>query len=207
MPHNERSRNVTQGVARSANRAMYYAMGYREQDFERPMIGVANAHSTITPCNSGLQRLADAAVAEIVRCEGNSQIFGVPTVSDGIGMGTEGMKYSLVSREIIADGIETCVNGQWMDGLIAIGGCDKNMPGAMMAIARCNVPAIFVYGGTVKPGHYQGKDLTIVSAFEAVGAVTARPPGAADLHQIQQGRIPGSGSFGGLFPGNNDSCA
>src|SRR5260221_7430703 len=184
MPHNERSRNVTQGVARSANRAMYYAMGYREQDFDRPMIGVANAHSTITPCNSGLQPLADAAVAEIARCEANAQIFGVPTISDGIGMGTEGMKYSLVSREVIADAIETCVNGQFMDGLIAIGGCDKNMPGAGMAIARCNVPAIFVYGGTVKPGHYQGRDPTIVSAFEAVGEVTAGRLGEGGFKQI-----------------------
>jgi dihydroxy-acid dehydratase len=207
MAHNERSRNVTQGVARSANRAMYYAMGYREQDFDRPMIGVANAHSTITPCNSGLQPLADAAVAEIARCDANSQIFGVPTVSDGIGMGTEGMKYSLVSREVIADAIETCVNGQWMDGLIAIGGCDKNMPGAMMAIARCNVPAVFVYGGTVKPGHYKDKDLTIVSAFEAVGEFTAGRISAEDFKQIEQRCIPGSGSCGGMYTANTMSSS
>jgi dihydroxy-acid dehydratase len=207
MPHNERSRNVTQGVARSANRAMYYAMGYREQDFDRPMIGVANAHSTITPCNSGLQRLADAAVAEIARCEANSQIFGVPTISDGIGMGTEGMKYSLVSREVIADAIETCVNGQWMDGLVAIGGCDKNMPGAMMAIARCNVPAVFVYGGTVKPGRYKDKDLTIVSAFEAVGEFTAGRMSEEDFKQIEQRCIPGSGSCGGMYTANTMSSS
>jgi dihydroxy-acid dehydratase len=207
MPHNDRSRNVTQGVARSANRAMYYAMGYRDQDFERPMIGVANAHSTITPCNSGLQRLADAAIGEIARCDANSQVFGVPTVSDGIGMGTEGMKYSLVSREVIADAIETCVNGQWMDGLIAIGGCDKNMPGAMMAIARCNVPSIFVYGGTVKPGHYKGRDLTIVSAFEAVGEFTAGRIGEEDFKQIERRCIPGSGSCGGMFTANTMSSS
>jgi dihydroxy-acid dehydratase len=207
MAHNERSRNVTQGVARSANRAMYYAMGYREQDFDRPMIGVANAHSTITPCNSGLQPLADAAVAEIARCEANSQIFGVPTVSDGIGMGTEGMKYSLVSREVIADAIETCVNGQWMDGLITIGGCDKNMPGSMMAIARCNVPAIFVYGGTVKPGHYKDKDLTIVSAFEAVGEFTAGRISEEDFKQIERRCIPGSGSCGGMYTANTMSSS
>jgi dihydroxy-acid dehydratase len=207
MPNNERSRHVTQGVARSANRAMYYAMGYREQDFDRPMIGVANAHSTITPCNSGLQRLADAAVAEIARGEANSQIFGVPTVSDGIGMGTEGMKYSLVSREVIADGIETCVNGQWMDGLIAIGGCDKNMPGAMMAMARCNVPAIFVYGGTVKPGHYKGRDLTIVSAFEAVGELTAGRMSRQDFDEIEKRCIPGSGSCGGMYTANTMSSS
>ena len=207
MPHNERSRNVTQGVARSANRAMYYAMGYREQDFDRPMIGVANAHSTITPCNSGLQRLADAALAEIARREANSQIFGVPTVSDGIGMGTEGMKYSLVSREVIADAIETCVNGQWMDGLVAIGGCDKNMPGAMMAIARCNVPAVFVYGGTVKPGRYKDKDLTIVSAFEAVGEFTAGRMSEEDFKQIEKRCIPGSGSCGGMYTANTMSSS
>ena len=207
MPHNERSKNVTQGVARSANRAMYYAMGYRDQDFDRPMIGVANAHSTITPCNSGLQRLADAAVAEIARCEANSQIFGVPTVSDGIGMGTEGMKYSLVSREVIADAIETCVNGQWMDGLVAIGGCDKNMPGALMAIARCNVPAIFVYGGTVKPGQYKGKDLNIVSAFEAVGEFSAGRLSAEDFKQIERRCIPGSGSCGGMYTANTMSSS
>jgi len=186
---------------------MYYAMGYRDEDFERPMIGVANAHSTITPCNSGLQRLAEAALAEIARCDGNSQIFGVPTVSDGIGMGTEGMKYSLVSREVIADGIETCVNGQWMDGLIAIGGCDKNMPGAMMGIARCNVPSIFVYGGTVKPGHYQGKDLTIVSAFEAVGEFTAGRLSEADFKQIERRCIPGSGSCAGMYTANTMSSS
>jgi dihydroxy-acid dehydratase len=207
MPHNERSKNVTQGVARSANRAMYYAMGYRDQDFDRPMIGVANAHSTITPCNSGLQRLADAAVAEIARCEANSQIFGVPTVSDGIGMGTEGMKYSLVSREVIADAIETCVNGQWMDGLVAIGGCDKNMPGALMAITRCNVPAIFVYGGTVKPGHYKGKDLNIVSAFEAVGEFSAGRLSAGDFKEIERRCIPGSGSCGGMYTANTMSSS
>jgi dihydroxy-acid dehydratase len=207
MPHNERSRHVTQGVARSANRAMYYAMGYRDQDFDRPMIGVANSHSTITPCNSGLQRLADGAVAEIARCEANSQVFGVPTVSDGIGMGTEGMKYSLVSREVIADAIETCVNGQWMDGLIAIGGCDKNMPGAMMAIARCNVPAIFVYGGTVKPGHYKGKDLNIVSAFEAVGEFSAGRLSGEDFKEIERRCIPGSGSCGGMYTANTMSSS
>jgi dihydroxy-acid dehydratase len=207
MPHNERSRHVTQGVARSANRAMYYAMGYRDQDFDRPMIGVANAHSTITPCNSGLQRLADAAVAEIARGDANSQIFGTPTVSDGIGMGTEGMKYSLVSREVIADAIETCVNGQWMDGLIAIGGCDKNMPGAMIGIARCNVPAIFVYGGTVKPGRYKDKDLTIVSAFEAVGEFTAGRISEEDFKQIERRCIPGSGSCAGMYTANTMSSS
>ena len=207
MPYNRRSRNVTQGVARSANRAMYYAMGYRDDDFDKPMIGVANGHSTITPCNSGLQRLADAAIDEIARCNANSQVFGTPTISDGIGMGTEGMKYSLVSREVIADCIETCVNGQWMDGVIVIGGCDKNMPGGVMAIARCDVPAIYVYGGTVKPGHYKGKDLTIVSAFEAVGEFTAGRLNETDFKEIERRCIPGSGSCGGMYTANTMSSS
>ena len=207
MPYNRRSRNVTQGVPRSANRAMYYAMGYRDDDFDKPMIGVANSHSTITPCNSGLQRLADAAVAEIAKGGANSQTFGTPTVSDGIAMGTEGMKYSLVSREVIADCIETCVNGQWMDGVIVIGGCDKNMPGGMMAIARCDVPAIYVYGGTVKPGHYKGKDLTIVSAFEAVGEFTAGRLAETDFKEIERRCIPGSGSCGGMYTANTMSSS
>ena len=135
MPINRRSSNITEGVARAPNRSMFYAMGYEDGDFAKPMIGVANGHSTITPCNSGLQKLADAAVAGIEEAGGNAQIFGTPTISDGMAMGTEGMKYSLVSREVIADCIETCVGGQWMDGVLVIGGCDKNMPGGMMGIA------------------------------------------------------------------------
>ena len=207
MPYNRRSRNVTQGVARSANRAMYYAMGYRDDDFDKPMIGVANGHSTITPCNFGLQRLADAAIDEIERANAKSQVFGTPTISDGIGMGTEGMKYSLVSREVIADCIETCVNGQWLDGVIVVGGCDKNMPGGMMAIARCDVPAIYVYGGTVKPGRYKGKDLTIVSAFEAVGEFTAGRLDETDFKEIERRCIPGSGSCGGMYTANTMSSS
>jgi dihydroxy-acid dehydratase len=207
MAHNNRSRNVTQGVARSANRAMYYAMGYKDEDFDKPMVGVANGHSTITPCNSGLQKLADAAIDAIAGCNANSQVFGTPTISDGIGMGTEGMKYSLVSREVIADCIETCVNGQWMDGVIVIGGCDKNMPGGMMAIARCDVPAIYVYGGTVKPGRYKDKDLTIVSAFEAVGEFTAGRLNETDFKEIERRCIPGSGSCGGMYTANTMSSS
>jgi len=207
MPNNDRSKNVTQGVARSANRAMYYAMGYKDADFDKPMVGVANGHSTITPCNSGLQKLADAAIDQITKGSANAQVFGVPTISDGIGMGTEGMKYSLVSREVIADCIETCVNGQWMDGVIVIGGCDKNMPGGMMAIARCNVPAIYVYGGTVKPGNYKGKDLTIVSAFEAVGEFTAGRLNETDFKEIERRCIPGSGSCGGMYTANTMSSS
>ncbi|MDQ3215381.1 MAG: dihydroxy-acid dehydratase [Pseudomonadota bacterium] len=207
MANNERSKHVTQGVARSANRAMYYAMGYKDEDFDKPMIGVANGHSTITPCNAGLQKLADAAISEIKRCDANAQVFGTPTVSDAISMGTEGMKYSLVSREVIADSIETCVLGQWMDGVIVIGGCDKNMPGGAMAIARCNVPAIYVYGGTVKPGRYNGKDLTIVSSFEAVGELSAGRLSEKDFKEIERRCVPGSGSCGGMFTANTMSSA
>ncbi|MDQ3187807.1 MAG: dihydroxy-acid dehydratase [Pseudomonadota bacterium] len=207
MPNNERSKHVTQGVARSANRAMYYAMGYKDEDFDKPMIGVANGHSTITPCNAGLQKLADAAIDALTKCGANAQVFGTPTVSDAISMGTEGMKYSLVSREVIADSIETCVLGQWMDGVIVIGGCDKNMPGGVMAIARCNVPAIYVYGGTVKPGRYKGKDLTIVSAFEAVGEFTSGRLSEKDFKEIERRCVPGSGSCGGMFTANTMSSS
>jgi dihydroxy-acid dehydratase len=173
MSYNRRSKHITQGVARSPNRSMYYAIGYKKEDFDKPMIGVANGHSTITPCNAGLQRLADAAVAAVKGADANPQTFGTPTISDGMSMGTEGMKYSLVSREVIADCIETCVQGQWMDGVVVIGGCDKNMPGGMIGLARINVPGIYVYGGTIMPGNWKGQALTIVSSFEAVGEFTA----------------------------------
>src|SRR5574342_268796 len=168
-----RSRTITQGVQRSPNRAMLRAVGFGDRDFDKPIVGVANAYSTITPCNLGLDDLARAAEGALKSAGAMPQVFGTITVSDGISMGTEGMKYSLVSREVIADSIETAVNAQSMDAVIAIGGCDKNMPGAMMALARMNIPGIFVYGGTIKPGRYQGRDLTIVSAFEAVGEFTA----------------------------------
>jgi dihydroxy-acid dehydratase len=204
---NERSRNVTEGVSRAPNRSMYYAMGYEEKDFVKPMVGVANGHSTITPCNSGLQKLADAAVSALEEAGAKAQMFGTPTVSDGIGMGTEGMKYSLVSREVIADSIEVCVNGLWQDGVLVIGGCDKNMPGGMMAIARTNVPAIYVYGGTIKPGHYKGKELNIVSAFEAVGEFTSGRLSEEDLKGVEQNACPGSGSCGGMYTANTMSSS
>lgn len=204
---NRRSRMVTEGDARAPNRSMYYAMGYQEADFGKPMVGVANGHSTITPCNSGLQRLADAAVEALKGAGANPQVFGTPTVSDGIGMGTEGMKYSLVSREVIADSIETCVNGLWHDGVVVIGGCDKNMPGGMIALARTNVPGIYVYGGTIKPGNYKGKELNIVSAFEAVGEFTAGRLDAADFKEIEKRACPGSGSCGGMYTANTMSSA
>ncbi len=207
MSINRRSRNITEGVARAPNRSMYYALGYEEGDFKKPMIGVANAHSTITPCNAGLQKLADAAVAGIEAAGGNAQIFGTPTISDGMAMGTEGMKYSLVSREVIADCIETCVLGQWMDGVVTIGGCDKNMPGAMMGMLRANVPGIFVYGGTILPGRYKGQDLNIVSVFEAVGQFTAGKMAEEDFCQIERRAIPGTGSCGGMYTANTMSSA
>jgi len=207
MPYNRRSRHVTEGVARSPNRSMYYAMGYREEDFDKPMIGVANAHSTITPCNAGLQKLADAAVAAVKEAGANPQVFGTPTISDGMSMGTEGMKFSLISREVIADCIETCVNGQWMDGVVVIGGCDKNMPGGMIALARTNVPGIYVYGGTIRPGHWKGKDLTIVSAFEAVGEFTAGRMSAEDFDGIEKNACPSSGSCGGMYTANTMSSS
>ncbi|TMH32505.1 MAG: dihydroxy-acid dehydratase [Betaproteobacteria bacterium] len=207
MSINRRSKNITEGVARAPNRSMYYALGYEAGDFKKPMIGVANAHSTITPCNSGLQKLADAAVAGIEEAGGNAQIFGTPTISDGMAMGTEGMKYSLVSREVIADCIETCVQGQWMDGVLVVGGCDKNMPGGMMGMLRANVPAIYVYGGTILPGHYTGRDLNIVSVFEAVGEFTAGRMNEEDFCQIERRAIPGSGSCGGMYTANTMSSA
>ena len=206
-PVNERSAHITQGKSRAPNRSMYYAMGYQESDFSKPMVGVANGHSTITPCNSGLQKLADAAIEGIEEAGGNAQVFGTPTISDGMAMGTEGMKYSLVSREVISDCIETCVQGQWMDGVVVIGGCDKNMPGGLMGMLRANVPAIYVYGGTILPGRYQGKDLNIVSVFEAVGENAAGKLSDHDLHEIEKRAIPGTGSCGGMYTANTMSSA
>jgi dihydroxy-acid dehydratase len=207
MSFNRRSKNITEGVARAPNRSMYYAMGYEQADFAKPMIGVANGHSTITPCNSGLQRLADAAVEGLKAAGANPQIFGTPTISDGMAMGTEGMKYSLVSREVIADCVETCVGGQWMDGVLVIGGCDKNMPGGMIAMARMNVPGVYVYGGTIKPGKWKGKDLTIVSAFEAVGSFTAGKLSEEDFVGIEKNACPSVGACGGMYTANTMSSS
>ncbi|MDS1136442.1 dihydroxy-acid dehydratase [Nitratireductor indicus] len=207
MSANERSKVITQGVERAANRAMFYALGYKEEDFSKPMIGIANGHSTITPCNAGLQPLADAAVSAVRKAGGNPQIFGVPTISDGMSMGTEGMKYSLVSREVIADCIETVVQGQWMDGVLVIGGCDKNKPGGMIGIVRANVPAIYVYGGTVMPGHLNGRDLSLVSAFEAVGALKAGHMSEEEFKAVERNAVPGTGACGGMFTANTMSSS
>ena len=207
MPENFRSQLVTKGVQRAPNRAMLRAVGFEDSDFTKPIIGVANAHSTITPCNMGINDLAMRAVNGVKEAGGMPQIFGTITISDGISMGTEGMKYSLVSRDVIADSIETVCNGQTMDGVLAIGGCDKNMPGAMIAIARMNIPAIFVYGGTIKPGNYNGKDLTVVSAFEAVGQYSAGKIDEIELTEVERRACPGAGSCGGMFTANTMSSA
>ncbi|MHB1566725.1 MAG: dihydroxy-acid dehydratase [Acidiferrobacter sp.] len=205
MPDNLRSRIVTQGVQRSPNRALLRAVGFGDSDFNKPIVGVANAHSTITPCNIGIGALAERADAALKKAGAMPQMFGTITISDGISMGTEGMKYSLVSREVIADSIETVCNGQSMDGVLALGGCDKNMPGAMIAIARINIPAIFVYGGTIKPGHYKGRDLTIVSAFEAVGQYIAHTIDETELLEVERRACPGAGSCGGMYTANTMS--
>src|SRR5882672_4643988 len=202
-----RSRTITQGVQRSPNRAMLRAVGFGDRDFDKPIVGIANAYSTITPCNLGLDALTHRAEAALKAAGAMPQTFGTITVSDGISMSTEGMKYSLVSREVIADSIETVCHAQCMDGLLAIGGCDKNMPGAMIAIARMNIPSIFVYGGTIKPGNYDGRDLTVVSAFEAVGQFSAQRIGAAELLEVERSACPGAGSCGGMFTANTMSSA
>jgi dihydroxy-acid dehydratase len=207
MPLNKRSQLITQGVQRSPNRAMLRAVGFKDADFRKPIIGIANGYSTITPCNLGLGDLTRRAEAAAKRAGAMPQTFGTITVSDGISMGTEGMKYSLISREVIADSIETAVQGQRMDGVVAIGGCDKNMPGAMIAIGRMNIPAIFVYGGTIKPGHYKGRDLTVVSSFEAVGEYTAGKIGKEELMGVERRACPGAGSCGGMYTANTMSSA
>ncbi|HEV8400871.1 MAG TPA: dihydroxy-acid dehydratase [Gemmatimonadales bacterium] len=206
-PKDRRSRTITGGVQRAPNRAMLRAVGFGDSDFEKPIVGVANAFSTITPCNMGLDGLARRAEAALRAAGVMPQTFGTITVSDGISMGTEGMKYSLVSREVIADSIETACNAQSMDGLLVVGGCDKNMPGAMIAIARMDIPAVFVYGGTIKPGRHAGRDLTIVSVFEAVGEFSAGRIDAAELLEVERRACPGAGSCGGMFTANTMSSA
>jgi dihydroxy-acid dehydratase len=207
MPDNLRSQAITQGIQRSPNRAMLRAVGFGDADFTKPIVGLANGFSTITPCNMGIDSLATRAESGLRTAGAMPQKFGTITISDGISMGTEGMKYSLVSREVIADSIETVCNGQSLDGVLAIGGCDKNMPGAMIAMARLNIPAIFVYGGTIKPGHYDGKDLTVVSSFEAVGQHSAGRIDEAQLTNIERNACPGAGSCGGMFTANTMSSA
>jgi dihydroxy-acid dehydratase len=204
---NRRSRVVTEGHQRSPNRAMLRAVGFGDDDFTKPIVGLANGYSTITPCNMGINDLTLRAEKAIREAGAMPQIFGTITISDGISMGTEGMKYSLVSRDVIADSIETACNGQSMDAVLAIGGCDKNMPGAVLAIARMNIPAIFVYGGTIKPGHLDGEDLTVVSSFEAVGQFSAGKITEEKLTAIEKHACPGAGSCGGMFTANTMSSS
>ncbi len=207
MSENLRSQIVTKGVQRSPNRAMLRAVGFKDEDFNKAIVGIANGYSTITPCNMGINTLAQRAEVGIKAAGAMPQLFGTITISDGISMGTEGMKYSLVSREVIADSIETACTGQSMDGVLAIGGCDKNMPGAMLAIARMNIPAIFVYGGTIKPGHHNGQDLTVVSSFEAVGQYSAGKIDEKELLEVESRACPGAGSCGGMYTANTMSSA
>ena len=207
MPLNKRSHLITAGIARAPNRAMLRAVGFGDRDFEKPIVGVANGHSTMNPCNAGIQPLVDRAIAALQGAGAMPQVFGVPTITDGIGMGTEAMKYSLVSREVIADCIETAVNGQAMDGVLVCGGCDKNMPGGMIAILRMNVPAIYVYAGTIKPGRWKGQDLTVVSAFEAVGAYSAGKMSDEDFIGIEKNACPSVGACGGMFTANTMSSS
>ena len=204
---NARSHSITRGVERTPNRAMLRAVGFEDGDFEKPIVAVANAYSTVTPCNAGLNRLTERAIEALRQARTMPQTFGTITVSDGISMGTEGMKYSLVSREVIADSIETVCQAQSLDGLLAIGACDKNMPGAMIAIARLNIPSVFVYGGTIKPGHLQGEDLTIMSAFEAVGQYCAGKISENRLLDVERNACPGVGSCGGMYTANTMSAA
>ena len=207
MSENLRSQKITQGLQRSPNRALLRAVGFEDADFTKPIVGIASAHSTITPCNMGIAPLATEAEVGIRAAGGMPQLFGTITVSDGISMGTEGMKYSLVSRDVIADSIETVCNAQSMDGVLAIGGCDKNMPGAMIAMARMNIPAIFVYGGTIKPGHLNGQALTLASSFEAVGQYSTGRMDEAMLYAVERNACPGAGSCGGMFTANTMSAA
>jgi dihydroxy-acid dehydratase len=207
MADNWRSKLITAGVARSPNRAMLRAVGFKDGDFDKPIVGVANGHSTMNPCNAGIQPLVDRAMAALEAAGAKPQVFGVPTVTDGIGMGTDGMKYSLVSREVIADAIETSVNGQLMDGVLVVGGCDKNMPGGMMAIARMNVPAVYVYAGTIKPGSWKGQPLSIVSPFEAVGSFAAGKMSKEDFDGIERNACPTVGACGGMYTANTMSSS
>ena len=207
MAENWRSKLITAGIARSPNRAMLRAVDFKDGDFDKPIVGVANGHSNMNPCNAGIQPLVDRAMDALRKAGAMPQVFGTPTVTDGIGMGTDGMRYSLVSREVIADAIETSVNGQMMDGALVVGGCDKNMPGGMIAIARMNVPAIYVYAGSIKPGHWKGQDLTIASAFEAVGAFSAGKMSKEDYDGIEKNACPTVGACGGMFTANTMSTS
>src|SRR4051812_22746351 len=208
MANERRSLTTTGGMGRAPNRAMLRAVGFHDDDFQKPMIGVADLQSDITPCNAHLGRLAQKAIEGIRAGGGVGQRFGAPTASDGIMMGHQGMRYSLVSREVIADSIEVVAGGMNHDGVLAIGGCDKNMPGCLMALARLNVPGIFVYGGSILPGVGDaGAVLDIVSIFEAVGQYQAGKLDSEGLHKVECESCPGAGSCGGMYTANTMSSA
>jgi dihydroxy-acid dehydratase len=198
---------VVDGMERAPSRAMLHAVGFTTEDFSKPQIGIASTWSMVTPCNMHINKLADNAAEGVNNANGKAVIFNTITISDGISMGTEGMKYSLVSREVIADSIETVVGCQGFDGIVAIGGCDKNMPGCMMAISRLNRPAIFVYGGTIMPGCHKDKKMDVVSVFEAVGARANNKIDDAELAEIEAKAIPGAGSCGGMYTANTMASA
>jgi len=202
-----RSSMMTDGDKRAPNRAMLRAVGFQDADFKKPIIGIASPWSEVTPCNYHLNELADRIKRGVISADGFGQIFGTITVADGIAMGHEGMKFSLVSREVIADSIETVSSAERFDGLVAIGGCDKNMPGCLMAMGRLNIPSVFVYGGTILPGKLNGKELDIVSVFEAVGQHSAGKIDRHQLEQVEKCAIPGPGSCGGMYTANTMASA
>src|SRR4051795_5056824 len=202
------SLTTTGGPGRAPNRAMLRAVGFTDDDFDKPVIGVASLFSEITPCNAHLDRLARKGREGVRAAGGVPQVFGAPTVSDGISMGHMGMRYSLVSREVIADSLETVAGAMNHDGLLAFGGCDKNMPGCVMAMARLNVPSVFVYGGSIMPGvGPHGEDVDIVSIFEAVGEFQAKTIDEKTLHKVECASCPGHGSCGGMYTANTMASA
>src|SRR5271156_1739038 len=205
--HRAWSAGLVDKAERAQSRAMLHAVGFERGDFQKSQIGIASTWSQVTPCNIHIDKLAIASSEGVAKAGSKPLIFNTITISDGISMGTQGMKYSLVSREVIADSIETVMGCELLDGLVAIGGCDKNMPGCMMAIARLNRPSVFVYGGTILPGCFQKRDVDIVSVFEAVGTHAAGKMSDRDLESLEQCAIPGPGSCGGMYTANTMACA
>ncbi|MFP4227410.1 MAG: dihydroxy-acid dehydratase [Salinivenus sp.] len=196
------SQDVTEGLGRAPARAMFRAMGYDDDDLAQPLIGIANPAADVTPCNVHLDRIADAAREGLQEAGGTPIEFGTITVSDGISMGTEGMKGSLISREVIADSVELVAFAERLDGLVIIGGCDKNMPGMMMAAIRTDLPSVFLYGGSIMPGHHRGQEVTIQNVFEACGAVASGQMTEGELDEMERHACPGAGSCGGMFTAN-----
>lgn len=202
-----KSKAISEGENRTANRAYLRAMGFEDHDFKKPMVGIASTWSEVTPCNVHIDELARQAKEGAKEAGASPLIFNTITVSDGISMGTSGMNFSLPSREIIADSIETVVQAENLDAFVAFGGCDKNMPGCMIALGRLNMPSIFTYGGSIRPGRHHGKDIDVVSAFEAVGQYNNGDIDRSELHQVECHACPGAGSCGGMFTANTMSSA